>query len=77
MTFHAMYVCMYIYVYICICMYIYVCVSQKKCIHTLAADYSIVCFFFFSFLWGYLKDKVYTMRPATIAELRASEHECT
>jgi transposase len=30
------------------------------------------------FLWGYLKDKVYAKKPATIAELReAIEHECS
>ena len=30
------------------------------------------------FLWGYLKDKVYAMRPGTVAELRATiERECT
>ena len=29
------------------------------------------------FLWGYLKDKVYALKPTTIAELRATiEHEC-
>ena len=29
-------------------------------------------------LWGYLKDKVYATKPATVAELRdAIEHECT
>ncbi|CAM1299642.1 Uncharacterised protein r2_g956 [Pycnogonum litorale] len=30
------------------------------------------------FLWGYLKDKVYATKPATVAELRnAIEHECS
>ena len=29
------------------------------------------------FLWGYLKDKVYATKPATVTELReAIEHEC-
>ena len=29
------------------------------------------------FLWGYLKDKLYTTKPATVANLReAMEHEC-
>ncbi|GFT11903.1 uncharacterized protein NPIL_425361 [Nephila pilipes] len=30
------------------------------------------------FLWGYLKDKVYAQKPATVVQLRATiEHECT
>ena len=30
------------------------------------------------FLWGYLKDRVHAMKPATVAELRAAiERECT
>ena len=32
----------------------------------------------YTFLWGYLEDRVYAMKPATDAGLRtAIEHECT
>ena len=47
----------------------------EKCIRTLAADKSIVCFFFISFLWGYLKDKVYAMRPATILNMNVRKYQ--
>ena len=32
----------------------------------------------YTFLWGCLEDRIYTMKPATVAELRAAiERECT